>query len=177
MTWCQGIGAAVSIPISAGLIQPFLAWLSRHGRQQIASIHWQAISGMCQGTMRPLFGCPCCSHPSFKLYDLHGELYCKRCAAARGAIYQSQLQSAKGRPLLQSQRLRRFLGEYPNYTEIHRAPWMSHKTYSRLLHRLRQLEAQGPNKHRQRQKAKPLPHTTLRPVTMYKTRIASIAMA
>jgi hypothetical protein len=34
----------------------------RDGRQQIAPIHWQHISGMCEGTTRPLFGCPCCSH-------------------------------------------------------------------------------------------------------------------
>jgi hypothetical protein len=32
----------------------------------------------------------------FKLYDLYGELNCKRCAIGRGAIYLSQPQSAKG---------------------------------------------------------------------------------
>ena len=147
------------------------------GRQEMVPIHWQAIEGMCQGTMRPLFGCPCCSHHCFRLYDLHGELYCKRCAAGRGAIYASQLQSAKGRALLQSQRLRRFLGEYPDCAAIRRAPWMPHKTYKHLLHRLRQLEARSPDMRRRRRKAKPLTRTTLRPASMYRTRIASIAMA
>jgi hypothetical protein len=146
------------------------------GGQQTVAIHWQAIEGMCQGTMRPLFGCPCCGHHCFKLFDLHGELYCKRCAAGRGAVYASQLQSAKGRALLQSHRLRRFLDEYPNCTAIHRAPWMQHRTYKRLLNRLRQLEARSPDMRRRKRKAKPFTRTTLRPVTMYKTRIASIAM-
>jgi hypothetical protein len=54
----------------------------RDGRQQIAPIHWQAISGMCQGATRPIFGCPCCRNHTFKLYDVYGELYCWKCAFA-----------------------------------------------------------------------------------------------
>jgi hypothetical protein len=149
----------------------------RDGRQQIVSIHWQPISGMCQGTMRPIFGCPCCSHHTFKLYDLHGELYCWKCAFARGARYASQQVSRKGRKYLQGQRLRRFLGEYPHCTTAHRPLWMPHKTYNRLLNRLRQLEAHGPKKQRRRQKAKAVSQAALRPASMYQTRIASIAMA
>jgi hypothetical protein len=101
-------------------------------RQQLVPIHWQVIRGMCQGTMRPLFGCPRCSAKCFKLFELYGELDCKRCAISRGAVYRSQLQSTKGRALLQSQRLRRFLGEYPNSTAIHRPLWMPHRTYNRF---------------------------------------------
>jgi len=41
--------------------------ICRDGRQQIAVIHWQAIQGMCRGTIRPIFGCPCCGCHTFKL--------------------------------------------------------------------------------------------------------------
>jgi hypothetical protein len=112
-------------------------------QQQIVPIHWQPIHGMGQGAIRPIFGRPRCRAKCFKLYDLHDELHCKRCAISRGAVYRSQLQSTKGRALLQSQRLRRFLGEYPNSRAVHRPLWMPHRTYNRLLHRLRQLEAQA----------------------------------
>ena len=84
------------------------------GLQQIVSIHWQAIEGMCQGTMRPLFGCPRCTAKCFKLFDLYGELNCKHCAIGQGAIYLSQVQSTKGRAALQALRLRHFLNGWAN---------------------------------------------------------------
>lgn len=118
--------------------------ICKDGRQKLASIHWQNLQGVCLGSSRPLFVCPCCKGTRFKLYDVFGELYCKRCAAARGAVYACQVRSTKGRVLLQSQRLRRFLGEYPGCTTINRMSWMPRKTYKRLLSRLHQLEANSP---------------------------------
>ena len=123
------------------------------GRQQIAPIHWQAIQGMCLGTMRPIFGCPCCGHHTFKLYELHGSLHCWKCAFARGVRYASQQVSRKGRRYLQSQRLRRFLGENPNYRAIHRPLWMAHHTASRRS-RLRRRERPGKRKDHRRQRVR-----------------------
>ena len=102
---------------------------------------------------------------------------CETLKVSRYVHCASQQVSRKGRQYLQSQRLCRFLGEYPNCTAIHRTPWMQHRTYKRLLNRLRQLEARSPDMRRRKRKAKPFNRTMLRPVTMYKTRIASIAMA
>ena len=116
----------------------------RDGRQQIAPIHWQAIQGMCLGTIRPLFGCPRCR-------------VSKRCAIGRSAIYLSQLQSAKGRAALQALRLRHFLNGWadqpPSKTSL-----MHKRTYCRLINQLRQLEARSPNQQRRTRKAKPLSH-------------------
>lgn len=146
------------------------------GRQRLVSICWQHIQGMCVGTTRPLFVCPCCSNPCFKLYDLHGELYCKRCAAARGAIYLSQKQWSKGRPALQALRLRHFLNGWANQPPS-KTPFMRKQTYRRLTNQLRQLEAHSPDQRRRKRKSKPLSHTAQRPVSMYRTQVTSIALA
>jgi hypothetical protein len=73
-------------------------------RQQIVPIYWHPINGMCQGAIRPIFGCPRCRRHAFKLYDLYGELNCYKCAVSRGVIYGCQRQSAKGRAALQALR-------------------------------------------------------------------------
>ena len=63
------------------------------------------------------------------------------CATAFGARYASQQVSSKGRKYLQSQRLRRFLGEYPGITSIRKPLFMHRKTYGALLTRLHRIEA------------------------------------
>jgi hypothetical protein len=55
----------------------------------------------------------------------------------RGVRYASQQASAKGRKYLQSQRLRRFIGEYPGCSTIYKALFMHRKTYNALIRRLR----------------------------------------
>src|SRR5262249_25577139 len=148
--------------------------ICRDGRQQIAPIHWQSIRGMCLGTSRPIFGCPCCSHHTFKLYDVFGELYCWKCAFARGVRYASQQLSRKGRQYLQSQRLRRFLGEYPSCSTTHKPLFMHRKTYSALLNRLRQIEAKPENR---TYKSKRLTAATLKPNNMYRVQLAAVGNA
>jgi hypothetical protein len=137
--------------------------------QQVAPIHWQAIRGMCQGTMRPLFGCPCCSHHTFKLYDVYGELYCWKCAFARGVRYASQQLSDKGRQYLQATRLRHFLNGWANLPPS-KTPFMHKQTYRRLTHQLRQLEAKSQTK-----VTRKLSHHIIKPPHMYRTQTASIA--
>jgi hypothetical protein len=71
---------------------------------------------------------------------------------------------------VQSQRLRRFLGEYPGCTSIHKPLFMHRKTYSALLTRLRQIEVKSG-----KCKSKYLTKHTLKPNTMYQVELASIA--
>jgi hypothetical protein len=66
-----------------------------------------------------------------------GAFRCYCCATALGIRYASQQVSRKGRKYLQSQRLRRFLGEYPSITTIRKPLFMHRKTYSALLTKLR----------------------------------------
>jgi hypothetical protein len=77
---------------------------------------------------------------AFRLHDVYGAFRCYSCATALGVRYASQQVSQQGRKYLQSQRLRRFLGEYPDRTTIHKPLFMHRKTYSALLTRLRQIE-------------------------------------
>ena len=58
-----------------------------------------------------------------------------------GVRYASQQISRKGRKYLKSQRLRRFLGEYPGITSIRKPLFMHRKTYGALLTRLHRIEA------------------------------------
>jgi hypothetical protein len=114
-------------------------------RQQIVPMHWQTINGMCQGAIRPIFGCPRCRRHAFRLFDLYGELHCWKCAASRGAIYASQAQSAKGRAALQALRLRHFLNGWADLPPS--KPALMHKqTYRRLTSQLHQLEAKSRSK-------------------------------
>jgi hypothetical protein len=82
------------------------------------------------------------------------------CATAFGARYASQQVSSKGRKYLQSQRLRRFLGEYPGITTIRKPLFMHGKTYSGSLNKLRHIEA---NRQSRKYKSKRLTERTLKP--------------
>jgi hypothetical protein len=112
--------------------------------------------------------------PYFKLYDAFGELYCYKCAFARGVRYASQQVSRKGPQYLQSQRLRRFLGEYPGCTTIHKPLFMHPKTYNGLLRRLHQIEAKPKSR---KYKSKRLTERTLKPTNMYRVQLAAVANA
>src|SRR5262245_38057196 len=96
------------------------------------------------------------------------------CATAFGARYASQQVSRQGRKYLQSQRLRRFLGEYPNSTTIHKPLFMQHKTYGALLNKLRQIET---NPDTRKYQGKRLTERTLKPNNMYAVQVAHIADA
>src|SRR5262249_44990313 len=88
-----------------------------------------------------------------------------------GVRYASQQVSAKGRKYLKSQRLRRFLGEYPNSTTIHKPLFMHRKTYGALLTRLRHVEAKPDSR---KYKGKRLTERTLKPNNMYQVEAASL---
>src|SRR5262245_9119143 len=114
--------------------------LTREGREQTVGIHWQCNGGIGHGSIRPMFVCQC-GYGAFRLFDCFGAFRCHSCATAFGARYASQQVSRKGRKYLQSQRLRRFLGEYPSLSTTIRKPlFMHHQTYNGLLNRLRQIE-------------------------------------
>jgi hypothetical protein len=86
--------------------------LGPYRAELVLAMKWQYIRGSCQG-VRPMFECGCCGRRCFKLFYYQGRFGCYRCAIASGVRYASQQVSRKGRKYLQSQRLRRFLGEYP----------------------------------------------------------------
>jgi hypothetical protein len=81
---------------------------------------------------------------------------------------------AKAGKYLQSQRLRRFLGEYPGCTTIHKPLFMHRKTYSALLTRLRQIEAKPESR---TYKSKRLTAATLKPNNMYRVQLAAVGNA
>jgi hypothetical protein len=114
--------------------------LTRDGREQTVAIHWQRNSGIGYGSIRPIFVCQC-GYGAFRLFDCFDAFRCHQCAIAFGVRYASQQVSRKGRKYLQSQRLRRFLGEYPGITPIRKPMFMQRKTYGALLTKLRQIEA------------------------------------
>ena len=96
-----------------------------------------------------------------------------RCATALGVRYASQQVSRKGRKYLQSQRLRRFLGEYPG-SAIRKPIFMHRKTYSALLTRLQHIEAKPESR---RYKGKRLTERVLKSNNMYQVEVAHIANA
>src|SRR5215813_11632710 len=146
--------------------------LTRDGREQTIAIHWQCNGGIGHGSIRPMFVCQC-GFGAYRLYDVFDAFRCNQCATAFGARYASQQVSRKGRKYLQSQRLRRFLGEYPSLSTTIRKPLFMHrKTYGALLNRLRQLEA---NPHGRKYKGKRLTERTLKPNNMYQVEVAHIA--
>jgi hypothetical protein len=85
---------------------------------------------------------------------LEPEIRDPSCATAFGARYVSQQVSRKGRKYLQSQRLRRFLGEYPGLSTMHKPLFM-----------------------RRKYKGKRLTERTLKPNNMYSVQVAHIANA
>src|SRR5215471_10716337 len=114
--------------------------LTCDGREQTVAIHWQHNGGIGYGSIRAMFVCQC-GYRAYRLFDCFGAFRCHSCATAFGARYASQQVSRKGRKYLQSQRLRRFLGEYPSLsTTIHELLFMHRKTYNGLLTRLHQVE-------------------------------------
>jgi hypothetical protein len=105
--------------------------------------------------------------------SFYGAFHCYRCATALGFRYASQQVSRKGRQM-QSQRLRRFLGEYPGCTTFHKPLFMHRKTYSALLTRLRQIEAKPESR---TYKSKRLTAATLKPNNMYRVQLAAVRNA
>src|SRR5215510_12951949 len=112
--------------------------LTGDGREQTVAIHWQHNGGIGYGSIRAMFICQC-GYRAFRLFDCFGAFRCHNCAIAFGARYACQQVSRKGRKYLQSQRLRRFLGEYPSLSTM-RKPLFLHRKNA-LLTRLRQIEA------------------------------------
>jgi hypothetical protein len=145
--------------------------LTRDGREQTVAIQWQCNGGIGHGSIRPMFVCQC-AYGAFRLFDCFGAFRCHQCAIAFGVRYASQQVSRKGRKYLQSQRLRRFLGEYPGSTTIHKPLFMHRKTYSGLLTKLRQIEA---NPESRKYRGKRLTERTLKPNNMYQAEVAHIA--
>src|SRR5215467_11058891 len=146
--------------------------LTRDGREQTVAIHWQRNGGIGYGSIRPMFVCQC-GYGAYRLYDVFDAFRCHQCAIAFGARYASQQVSGKGRKYLQSQRLRRFLGEYPSLSTTIRKPLFMHrKTYDALLNRLCQIEAKP---ERRKYKGKRLTERMLRPNGMYQVEVAHIA--
>jgi hypothetical protein len=90
-----------------------------------------------------------------------------------GVRYASQQVSAKGRPFLQSQRLRRFLGEYSNCSTIQKPLFMQSKTYNALLSKLG-VEAQTSNRD---YNSKSIKQWSLKPNNMYRVQLAAVANA
>jgi hypothetical protein len=93
-------------------------------------------------------------------------------ATAFGVRYASQQISRQGRKYLQSQRLRRFLGESPGITTIRKPLFMRRKTYGALLTKLRHIEANPQNR---KYRGKRLTERTLKPNNIYNTEVAHIA--
>src|SRR5215475_6445516 len=147
--------------------------LTRDGREQTVAIHWQRNGGIGYNSIRPMFVCQC-GYGAFRLYDAFDAFRCHQCAIAFGVRYASQQVSRKGRKYLQSQRLRRFLGEYPSLSTIHKPLFMQRKTYNALLNRLRHIEAKP---ERRKYKGKRLTERTLKPNNMYSVQVAHIANA
>jgi hypothetical protein len=146
---------------------------TRDGRAQSLAIHWQRNGGIGYNSTRPMFVCRC-GYGAFRLYDCFGEFRCYSCAKALGVRYASQQVSRTGRKYLQSQRLRRFLGEYPSLTTVRKPLFMHHKTYNALLRRLRQIET---NQDIRKYKSKRLTDHTLKPSSMYQAEVSHITDA
>jgi len=146
--------------------------LTRDGREQTIAIHWQHNGGIGYNSIRPMFVCQC-GYRAFRLFDCFGAFRCNQCATAFGARYASQQVSREGRKYLKSQRLRRFLGEYPSLSTTIRKPLFMHrKTYNGLLNRLRQIKT---NTQSRKYKGKRLTERALKPNNMYQVEVAHIA--
>jgi hypothetical protein len=143
------------------------------GRKQSIPVKWQYMRGACQG-VRPIFECIGCGHQSYKLYYHHGQFQCYRCVNRLGVPYASQQVSHTGRKCLQGQRIRCFLGEHPNCSEVHRPFQMLHKTYNRLINKLHKTEAKLNNRDH---KSKYITQRTRKPVLKYQVKMAALAEA
>jgi hypothetical protein len=141
------------------------------GETQLIAIKWLRISGMCQSA-RPVFECVNCGRQRFKLFYYQGRFNCYRCTNRLGVPYASQTITPKARPILQAKRLRQFLGEFPGSTTIRKPLLMHRRTCSRLLAKLRHIEAKP---HSRNYSSKRLNYRILRPVGMYRTQLAQFA--
>jgi hypothetical protein len=145
---------------------------SRDGREQSIPIHWQHIGGiMDHRAIRPMFVCKC-QRQCFRLYDAGGAFRCCRCSNRLGIAYACQTVTPRARPVLQSKRLRQFLGEHEGVSSMRKPLLMHRRTYNRLLTKLRQIEARPRSSN---YKNKRLGHRLLRPVNMYGTQLAQFA--
>jgi hypothetical protein len=145
---------------------------SHDGRQQTVPVHWQTCGGiMHHRAIRPMFVCKC-QRQCFRLYDAGGAFRCCRCTGRLGIAYACQTVTPRARPVLQSKRLRQFLGEVPSSMPMHKPLLMHHKTYARLVAKLREIEAR-PRSRNYRNKR--LGHRLLRPVNMYGTQLVQFA--
>lgn len=167
---------------SLDFLNPVIRWLTlsprcaefvlTNGTTQSVGITWLRIGGICQGA-RAAFECPNCGQRRFKLYYYRDHFSgCYRCVNRFGVPYASQTITPKARPILQAKRLQQFLGEVPGITTMHKPLLMHRRTYNRLLAKLRQIEARP---HIRNYKNKRLSRRLLRPVSMYRTRLAQFA--
>jgi hypothetical protein len=136
------------------------------GHTQSIPIVWLPIRGLWQ-SMRPAFQCPGCDRNALRLFYRYGRFSgCYRCI---GVPYASQQRSTKDRPRLQAARIKVFLGQLPDSTKTPAKPPLMHRrTYTRLINRLRQLEADSPLRSRKHKPAKErFSHKVWRPISAY----------
>jgi hypothetical protein len=134
--------------------------MHRDGRRQTIPVHWNVIGGAVR-SRRPTFVCRC-GRRAFRLY-LVGSFVCRVCS--RG-VYACQACYSAHRPALQSIRLRRFMGAWAGKTGLPPRPMcMPWVTYTRLIERLRKLDAQLPK----RWKSRTFSDRMLLPTVQYST--------
>jgi hypothetical protein len=143
------------------------------GQKQLIPIKWLPIRGACHG-VRPIFVCTSCGHQRYKLYYHQGQFQCHHCVNRLGVPYASQQVSRTGRECLQGQRIRCFLGEHPNCSEVHRPFLMPNKAYNRLINRLHKTEAKLNNRVH---KSKYITQRTRKPVLKYQVKMEAFAEA
>jgi hypothetical protein len=143
------------------------------GQKQSIPIKWLPIRGACQG-IRPIFECIGCGCRSYKLYYHQGQFQCYRCVNRLGVPYASQQVSHIGRKCLQAQRIRCFLGEHPGCSEVHRPFLMPHKTYNRLISKLRKIEATMSDRDHT---SKYIGRRTRKPAVKYRVKMTAFAEA
>jgi hypothetical protein len=142
-------------------------------QKQIIAIRWLYTRGACQG-VKAIFECTSCGHQRYKLYYHQGQFRCYRCVNRLGVPFASQQLSRIGRKHLQAQRIRCFLGEHPGCSEVHRPFLTPHKTYNRLINRLRKTEAKLSN---HEHKSRYITQRTRKPAVKYHVKMAAFAEA
>jgi len=130
------------------------------GNQQIIPIRWYRPG---PGGLRPIGQCGC-KRTAFRFYRINAKLVCRRCC---GGIYASQTRNADTRPLLQAERIRRFINPLSGIGQpFPKKPAnMFWRTYYRLRAQCLSLDAHTRRKHR----SKRVTDLTLRPRQRYRT--------
>lgn len=130
------------------------------GNQQVIPIRWYSpgLGGLC-----PIGQCGC-KRTAFRFYRINAKLVCKRCC---GGIYASQTRNADTRPLLQAERIRRFIHPLSEIGQpFPKKPVnMFWQTYNRLRVQCLSLESRLPRKYH----SKRITDLTLRPRQRYRT--------